>query len=214
MEFNTTLLDKALLLLTGLIAVYLIYRFVQALKGKDEKPKHFFYYMVSFTVLFVSGVLVILFDFAVLARPEIKIVATLIPFGIAAGLVCEFHKKFAKFYTPFLFLGFILIILLNYEIINFKFIYPIFHSIAGLTIFFLPIFAIKNKFANKGFIGVTIGGAIIGIGGIALAFLGAGKPLLGIFTAELVFAILTTILFTMVLGFTYGFVKHLMNPVK
>ncbi|RLD69697.1 MAG: hypothetical protein DRJ10_21215 [Bacteroidetes bacterium] len=88
-----------------------------------------------------------------------------------------------------------------------------FHSIAGLTIFFVPIFAVKNNKADKGFIWVTIGGTIIGIGGIALAFLGAGKPLLGIFTAEVVFTILTPILLLMALAFTYGFVKKMKNPV-
>ncbi|NPA68404.1 MAG: hypothetical protein GXO50_07340 [Chlorobi bacterium] len=89
-----------------------------------------------------------------------------------------------------------------------------FHSVAGLTIFALPIIAVKKKLVDPGFIGVTIGGAIIGIGGIALAFLGAGKPLLGIFTADVVFAILTPILFLMTLGFAYGFMKDLKNPVK
>ena len=214
MEFTTTILDQGLLLLTGLIAVYLIYRFIQAIQTKEGNVRPFYPYIVSFAVLFVSGVLVILFDFAVLARPEIKIVATLIPFGIAIGLMCEFYKKYAQYYKAFLALGFILIILLNYEVLDTKIVYPIFHSVAGLTIFLVPILAVKNKLANVGFIGVTIGGTIIGIGGIALAFLGAGKPLLGIFTGELVFAILTTILFTMTLGFTYGFVKHLKNPVK
>jgi len=214
MEFTTSILDQGLLLLTGLTAVYLIYRFIQVFKERKDNKKHFIPLMVSFAVLFVSGVLVILFDFEVLGRPEIKIVATLIPFGIAIGLMCEFYKKYAQFYKVFLLIGFILIILLNYEVIDTKLVYPIFHSIAGLTIFFVPILAVKNKLANKGFIGVTIGGAIIGIGGIALAFLGAGKPLLGIFTGELVFAILTTILLTMTLGFTYGYVKHIKNPVK
>ncbi len=212
MEFTTSILDQALLLITGLTAVYLIYRFIQAYKERDDNKKHFIPLIVSFAVLFVSGVLVILFDFEVLSRPEIKIVATLLPFGIAIGLMCEFYKKYAQFYKIFLLIGFILIVLLNYEVISAKFIYPIFHSVAGLTIFFIPILAVKNKLADKGFIGVTIGGAIIGIGGIALAFLGAGKPLFGIFTGELVFAILTTILLTMTLGFTYGYVKHIKNP--
>ncbi|HAG15402.1 MAG TPA: hypothetical protein DCG69_02615 [Bacteroidales bacterium] len=86
-----------------------------------------------------------------------------------------------------------------------------FHSIAGLTIFFIPILLVSKKLVNSGFIWVTVGGTLIGIGGIALAFLGAGKPLLGIFTAELVFTILTPILFLMTLAFTYGFMKHLHN---
>ncbi|NPA44002.1 MAG: hypothetical protein GXO49_00550 [Chlorobi bacterium] len=206
---ETSLLDQALLLLTGLIAVYLIYRFLQAYKEQSDNNRHFIPLITAFAVLFVSGVLVILFDFDVLSRPEIKIVATLIPFGIAIGLMCEFYKKYATYYKIFLLIGFILIVLLNYGVITTKLVYPIFHSVAGFTIFIVPILAIKDKMADKSFIGVTIGGTIIGIGGMALAFLGAGKPLFGIFTAQVVFAILTTILLTMTLGFTYGYVKHI-----
>ena len=206
---ETTLLDQLILLLTGLTAVYLIYRFLQAIKGTTEKAKYYYHYIVSFAVLFVSGVLIILFDFAVLARPEIKIVATLIPFALATGLMCQFYQKYAKFYVMFLMLGFILIILLSYGIIDTKLVYPIFHSVAGLTIFFLPIIVIRNKEAKKGFIWVTVGVTFIGIGGIALASLGAGTPLLGIFTAEVVFAILTPILLLMTLAYTWGFMKNM-----
>jgi hypothetical protein len=206
---ETTILDQIILLLTGLTAVYLIYRFVQTLKSSTDKPKYYFHYITSFAVLFVSGVLIILFDFAVLARPEIKIVATLIPFGIATGLMCQFYQKYAKFYVMFMILGFILIILMNFGIIHTKLIYPIFHSVAGLTIFFIPILAVNNKTAPKGFLWVTLGGTLIGIGGIALAFLGAGKPLLGIFTADVVFTILSPILLLMTLSYTMGFMKYM-----
>lgn len=206
---ETTILDQIILLLTGLTAVYLIYRFIEAIKLSTDKPKYFYHYIVSMAVLFVSGVLVILFDFAVLARPEIKIVATLIPFALATGLMCQFYQKYAKFYVIFLMLGFILIALMNYGVIDTKIIYPIFHSIAGLTIFFIPIIAVYNKTADKGFLWVTLGGTLIGIGGIALAFLGAGKPLLGIFTAEVVFTILSPILLLMVLSYTMGFMKNM-----
>lgn len=208
---ETTLLDQVILLLTGLTAVYLIFRFIQAIKGTTIKAKYYYHYITSFTVLFVAGVLVILFDFAVLARPEIKIIATLLPFGIATGLMCEFYQKYAKPYVLFLLLGFVLIVLLNMGVLETKLVYPIFHSIAGLTIFTIPILAVINKTADKGFIWVTVGGTLIGIGGVALAFLGAGKPLLGIFTAEVVFTILAPILFFMALAFTYGFMKNIHN---
>ena len=52
---------------------------------------------------------------------------------------------------------------------------------------------------------------MIGIGGIALAFLSIGKPLLGVFTAELVFNILSLILFLMTMAFAWGFVKDIKN---
>ena len=222
-----TILDQVILLLTGLTAVYLVYRFFEEFKSKEVKPKQNIFYIISFIVLFVSGVLIIFLGFDILGDPEnpivlfgielnpiISIVATLLPFGIAMGLVCEFYTKYAKYYHLVMLVGLISIALQQYGVIESKLIYPIFHSLAGLTIFFIPIIAVKNKVANAGFIWVTVGGTIIGIGGIALAFLGAGKPLLGIFTADVVFAILTPILLFMSLGFAYGFMKKIKNPIE
>ena len=202
-----TIFDQVVLLITGLTAVYLVYRLFQDYKSTGAK--HNIHHMYAFTVLFVAGVLMIFGGFEVLSWGWIGVVATLLPFGIAMGLVCQFYPQYKKPYLGFLVIGLISIILLKFGVIDTKIIYPIFHSVAGLTIFLIPILAVKNKTAAKGFIWVTIGGTVIGIGGIALAFLGAGKPLLGIFTAELVFTILTSILLLMTLGFTYGFMKNM-----
>ena len=209
-----TILDRLLLLLTGLIAVYIAYRFYNDYdKQRGPKPKQNIYYIISFIVLFVAGVLIIFAGFDILKNPLISIVATILPFGIATGLIRQFYKKYEMPYLILMIIGLVAISLQQFNVINMKMIYPVFHSIAGLTIFFVPIMAVKNKKANKGFIWVTVGGAIIGIGGIALAFLGAGKPLLGIFTAKVVFTILTPILLLMALAFTFGFMKDMKNPV-
>ena len=112
-------------------------------------------------------------------------------------------------YLIVLIIDLILIGLQSFGVFEAKIIYPIFHAIAGLTIFFIPTLAVNQKKTPGGFIGVTGGGALIGIGGIALAFLVAGTPLLGIFTAEIVFTILTPILFLMSLGFAWGFMKKI-----
>ena len=206
---EASILDKIILLLTGLTAVYLVFRFIQEYKKAEAKPSHNIFYIIAFAVLFVAGVLIIFFDFEVLGRPCIKSVATLIPFCIALGLIKEFYKKLFVLYLIVLLLGFIAITLQVFDVFECKLLYPVFHSIAGLTIFFVPIIASSKKLAPKAFIWVTVGGAIIGIGGIALAFLGAEKPLLGIFTAEVVFAILTPILLLMSLGFAFGFMKKI-----
>ncbi len=202
-----TILDQILLLITGLTAVYLIFRLFQNFKSTGAK--HNIHYMYAFAVLFVAGVLMIFGGFDVLSWGWIGIVATLLPFGIAMGLVCQFYPKYKKAYLAFLVIGLVSITLLKLGVIDTKVVYPVFHSVAGLTIFMIPILAVKSKAATKGFIWVTVGGTIIGIGGVALAFLGAGKPLLGIFTADVVFAILTSILLFMTLGFTYGFMKEM-----
>jgi hypothetical protein len=54
---------------------------------------------------------------------------------------------------------------------------------------------------------VTVGGALIGLGGIALAFLKAGGQLL-FFSADFVFTILAPLLL-MTLAITWGFVKNI-----
>ncbi len=206
-----TIFDRIVLLITGLLAVYLFYRFYQEHRSTPEKRIANRYYMVSFAVLFVAGVLMIFFGFDVLGQPIIKVVATLIPFGIAIGLVREFYKKYYTGYTILLAIGLILIILSSYGVVATKAFYPIFHAIAGLTIFLLPIFVSRTEKADNNFYWVGIGGALIGIGGIALASLSFGEPLLGIFTQEVVFSILTPILLLMTLAFTYGFVKKIKN---
>lgn len=77
---------------------------------------------------------------------------------------------------------------------------------AGLLIFGLLLWAVARGKAPGGFIGATVGGALIGLGGIALAFLKAGKPLL-FFSPSVVFAILAPLLLLMTLAFAWGFVK-------
>jgi phosphotransferase system glucose/maltose/N-acetylglucosamine-specific IIC component len=60
--------------------------------------------------------------------------------------------------------------------------------------------------APKGFFWVGIGGLLIGIGGIALAFLTSGSQLL-FFSQEVVLTILAPLLLLMSLAFAWGFVK-------
>ncbi|MBL7161484.1 MAG: hypothetical protein ISS57_02685 [Anaerolineales bacterium] len=86
-----------------------------------------------------------------------------------------------------------------------------FHSVAGLIIFLGPFLVKKYGEGRpaKGFFWVGIGGLLIGIGGIALASLSFGAPLLGIFTADLVFNILAGLLLLMSLAFAWGFMKDI-----
>ena len=100
-----TIFDQVVLLLTGLTAVYLAYRFFQEFKESEVKPKQNIYYITAFIVLFVSGVLIIFLGFDILSNPLIAIVATILPFGIAMGLVCEFYRKYAVAYLALMVIG-------------------------------------------------------------------------------------------------------------
>ncbi len=167
--------------------------------------------MMDFPVLFVSGVLLIFLGWSALVSPYVLTVATLIPLGISMGLMNQFMPKYKKAYSWFALLGLLAIAITSIADMSLKSIaVPLFHGVAGLIIFGLPLYvSFSKKSAPKGFGMVGIGGLLIGIGGLALAFYKAGKPLFGIFTGEFILMILAPLLFLMTLAFTWGFVKDI-----
>lgn len=203
------LFDQIVLLLTGLTAIYLIYRFYQDYQ-KNGQPVYDIYYMLSFVVLLVSGLLLIFLSYDVLANPLVVVVAYLIPFLLALGLVSEFYKDKAMLYLIVGVIGLIAIAYTRFTDAGAMKVVSLatFHSIAGLIIFFIPIFVVKEKKAPSGFIFVTIGGMLIGLGGISLAFLKSGSQLLFL-NAELVMTILAPILLFMALAYAWGFMKKM-----
>ena len=205
-----TLFDRIILLLTGLTAIYLLWRFFT--RYRETKKSSDIYYMIAFAVLLVAGLLLIAFTYNALESPLVIIVAVLIPAGVALGLVAEVYPKYETPYLIFAVVGLLAIALTRLTSVGAgpvaTIVLIIVHTIAGLTIFFLPISAIVRNMAPGGFIFVTIGGALIGLGGIALAFLKTGSQLL-FFSAEFVFLILAPLLLAMTLAFTWGFVKQI-----
>ena len=77
--------DQIVLLLTGLVAIYLIWRFYT--RYSVTKKLYDIYYMMGFLVLLVSGLLLIFLGYGILASPYVLTVATLIPLGISLGLM-------------------------------------------------------------------------------------------------------------------------------
>jgi len=203
------MLDRLLLLLTGLTALYLIWQFY----GRYSKKKELYdvYYMLGFAVLFVSGVLLIFGGWGLLNSPYVLTVATLIPLSITMGLVNQFLPKYKKLYSWFALVGFIAIAFTSITEHPLKSVaVPLFHGISGLIIFLLPLYrCFVKKVAPKGFGAVGVGGMLIGIGGMALAFLKAGKPLFGILDEPAILAILAPLLFLMTLAYAWGFVKDI-----
>jgi len=203
--------DIVILLATGLVAIYLLWRFFQHYREAPGARFFDIYYMISFAVLLVAGLLLIFFDYDVLGNELVVIVAALIPLGLAIGLVNEFVPQFGMPYLFFAVVGFIAIAITRYtgpDTVA-TVILAVVHSIAGLTIFGLPIWVVVTRKAVSGFIWVAVGGALIGIGGIALAYLKSGSQLL-FFSSELVFDILAPLLLLMTLAYTWGFVKKLL----
>jgi len=195
--------DIIFLLLTGLIAAYLCWYFFQ--RYQLNKALHNLYYLMGFAVLLVSGLLLIIFGMGILASPYVLTVASLIPLGISMGLAEEYFPAWKSYFKWFAALGFLAIAITSIggmEIPK-KIAVPLFHGVAGLVIFIGPFLA---KGAPKGFWWVGIGGLLIGLGGIALAFITMGRQLL-FFSPDFVMLILTPLLFLMSGAYALGFAK-------
>jgi hypothetical protein len=205
MHMNLFTLDNLFLLLTGLTAIYLLWRFYT--RWSKEKKLYDLYYGMGFLVLLVSGLLLIFLGLGILASPYVLTVASLIPLGISMGIIEEYFPQWKKAFKWFALVGFLAIsisAIFGIDILK-KISVPLFHGVAGLVIFLGPFFAKK---APKGFWWVGIGGVLIGLGGIALAFISMGAQLL-FFSPAFVMLILSPLLLLMTLGFTFGFVKDI-----
>lgn len=86
-----TILDQIILLVTGLLAIYLMWRFYG--RYQKEKALYDIYYMLGFTVLLVSGLLLIFLGWGILASPYVLTVASLIPLGISLGIANQYFPQ-------------------------------------------------------------------------------------------------------------------------
>lgn len=200
--------DKIILLITGITAAYLLSQF--ALRYKEKKDLYDIYYMMGMAVLLISGLLLIFFGYGILSSPYVLTVASLFPLGIALGIANQYFQSWKTPFAWFTLIGFLAIAFTSiggWDIPR-KIAVPVFHGAAGLVIFLGPIIASTRGKAPEGFWWVGIGGALIGVGGIALAFLSTGKQLL-FFSQQFVLTILAPLLLLMTLAYTLGFLKDL-----
>jgi hypothetical protein len=197
-------LDNLFLLLTGLLAGYICWYFYQ--RYTLHRALHNLYYLMGFAVLLISGLLLIFLGLDILSSPYVLTVASLIPLGISMGIAEEYFPRWKTYFKWFATIGFLVIAITSFGgVLTLKKIaVPLFHGVAGLVIFLGPFIA---KGAPKGFFWVGIGGLLIGLGGIALAFISFGRQLL-FFSPAVVMAILTPLLFLMTGAFALGFAKR------
>ncbi|MEW6032119.1 MAG: hypothetical protein AB1645_04450 [Bacillota bacterium] len=203
-----TLLDRLLLAAAGVVALYMVIHFLGTRRktAGEAAPAFPLYYATSFAVILVAGLLLIAFGYGSLANPLVVIAAALIPLALSLGLVGELHPDREKAYLLFAAVGLAAIAVT-------RFVGPAglatvvlaaVHSVAGLVIFFLPLAAWRGGRRPAVFALVTVGGTLIGIGGIALAFLKVGAPIL---PAAVIFAILAPVLFLMTASFAWGLLR-------
>ena len=195
-----SILDRILLLVTGLLAVYQI-----AFVIDDFSTLPLITYTIAFGVLLVAGLLIIILGFEVLDSPLVVIVSTIIPLTLSLGLVWQHLASFRVLYLVFVIIGFLAIVITRSFPMASKLptiVLAFVHGVAGLTIFLLPIILSMQGQTNPLFSLVGIGGALIGVGGLLLSFLKVGKPIL---SSETILKVLPGLLLLMTLCFVIGF---------
>ena len=193
-----TPLDRIALLVTGLIAAY------QVVAGVDGLPVLATWaYTTAFGVLIISSLLMIINGFDVLDSPLVVIIATIIPLGLSLGMVIENMPDWHLAYLAFVLVGFISILLS-------RFLLPeraaaitlsLVHGIAGLIIIGLPIALVMQAEKPMLYLFVSLGGTLIGTGGMLFALLKTGKPIL---SADKIYTLLPWILSLMSAAFLLG----------
>ena len=195
-----TILDRILLLITGLLAAYQIAVGI----GEGLSTVTVWAYTIAFGVLLIAGLLLIIQGFEILESPLVVIVSTLIPLSLSLGLVWEYVPSWRTPYLIFVIIGFFAVAITRFtaskKVATFTLI-PV-HGIAGLLIFILPIVMSFRGDMPAGFALVGVGGALIGIGGMLLGFLKAGKPIL---PQNTILTILPGLLLLMTAAFVIGF---------
>lgn len=192
--------NRILLLFTSLLAAWQV---AIGIEGAETLPM--IAYTIGFGVLLVASLLLLILGLDVLESPAVVIVSTIIPLCLSLGLIWEQYPALRIGYLIFSILGFLAVMLTR--ITKSKPILPVIilaivHGIAGLVIFLVPIISALTGATKAGFAFFGLGGALIGIGGLLLSFLRAGKPLL---TKDLILKILPGLLLLTTAAFVAGF---------
>lgn len=195
-----TLLDRLLLLATGLLAAW------QIAMGMDNfSTLPIIAYTVGFGVLLIAGLLLIILGFDVLNSPVVVILSTVIPLSLSLGLVWEYITEYRTIYLAFAILGFLAIIITRFIPMKNKLpviVLAVVHGIAGMVIFLMPFLLSFTGRTPPGFVLVGVGGALIGLGGLLLSFQKGGKP---IFSRMTILKILPGLLLITTVAFVIGF---------
>ncbi len=198
-----SVVDRVVLLVTGLLAAY------QIVVGVHGAPSlSTWLYTIAFGVLLVAGLLLLIMGFGILDSPLVVIVSTIIPLSLSWGLVVQHAPRFATLYGLFVVVGFLAIVWTRLNADTPKkwatMVLAFVHGVAGLVIFLLPIVLAIRGAMPSGFALVGVGGALIGLGGLLLAFLKAGKPIL---SQEMILTVLPGLLLLMTAAFVAGFAR-------
>jgi hypothetical protein len=129
----------------------------------------------------VASLLLIILGMEVLDSPIVVIVSTIIPLSLALGLVWEGWPALRIAYLTFTLLGFGAVVATRLAPVRGGMpvlTLAIMHAVAGMTITLLPLAHALSGRAAPAYALVGVGGGLMGLGGLLLSFLKAGRPVL------------------------------------
>lgn len=195
-------LDRIFLLITGILAGYQI-----AVGIEGTAPLALWTYTAGFGALLLAGVLLIIFGFELLDTPIVAVFSTLIPLTLSLGLVWQYLPAWRAIYVLFVVAGFVLVLLTRMAPRlapgrTATMTLAVVHGVAGLLIFGLPLFLSLSGETPPAFALVSVGGGLIGVGGLLLSFLKMGRPIL---SQERILTVLPGLLLLTTSAFVIGF---------
>lgn len=197
--------DRVSLLAAGLLALWPISSVLRVFTGTGTVELYQIAYLTAFGVFLIAGLLLLWKGFSILENRWVVVVAALIPVSLAAGLVAEFFPEYAAAFENAGHIGLLLLVIT-------RFVGPrwlgtltlvLVHGLSGLTIVGLPLVVQWQGRAPLLFGMMALGGALIGLGGIALAALRFRRPIM---PERWIHAILSPLLLLTVACFVLGFV--------
>ncbi len=206
------LIDRFILMAMVIITAIALRKTLSKHRNSESSHSTYIYHSIAFATFLIVGLGLAVFGWDILglmgnglSNKLVAIIASLIPFSWATALVSKYYPRYEKLFAFVMLSGLALISASRFlEMQQFaRIIYPVFHSTAGVTVISLPLLAVKNQLAGKNFLWVSIGGFLISMGGISLAFLSAGKQLL-FFSEPVVLLILAPLLLITSASYAWG----------
>jgi len=190
--------ERVILLGVAIIAGFEI---VSGIEGLGTIP--IAYYTFSYGIFLISAILMILMGVDIIEHDVAALAASLLPLGFSMGMVGEHLLEYHLLYSSLisiLYAGLAIQKLRQQDKTALLFQIAL-HGISGLVLFIMPIVLLIQGEVKPAFLGVSVGTGLIAVGGMALAFLKSGKPLL---TKAQIYSIFPGVLLLAVVAYAIG----------
>ena len=171
----------------------LVYLAVSILGYNKKQGIEYITWTISSLAFFLIAIALATSGLAALELPVTPYLGSIYPSFLAIGILVKKENEWWKYYLYFT------VIILIIMAIGQSFVPTLgtgaqifLHTISGLIIVFLPLMEVLKGNWSVNYLAFTVGGIVIGIGGLALATIVAGAPMLPF---ELVVQLLHPLLF-------------------